>query len=68
LLGYTVLFWGAVAFVHVFVDVIPGKTGWGQALLCAIALVLVWAGWDWIVRGDPLDAIEHDFGEATDID
>lgn len=54
LLGYTILFWGAVAFLYVFLEVIPAKTGWGQAFVSATLLVLAWAGVDWILRGDLL--------------
>jgi NAD-dependent dihydropyrimidine dehydrogenase PreA subunit len=54
LLGYTILFWGAVAFLYAFAEVIPGKTGWAQAFASATLLVLLWAGADWILRGDPL--------------
>ena len=38
--GYTLLFWSAVAFLYLFLDVIPGKTGWGQALLSAAGIRL----------------------------
>jgi NAD-dependent dihydropyrimidine dehydrogenase PreA subunit len=54
LLGYTILFWSAVASLYLFMDVIPGKTGWGQAISSATLLVLAWAGVDWLLRGDPL--------------
>jgi ferredoxin len=54
LLGYTLLFWSAVAFLYLFLDVIPGRTGWSQAFLSATLLVLLWAGIDWLLRGDPL--------------
>ena len=54
LLGYTLLFWSAVAFLYVFLSVIPGKTGWGQALLSAALFGLVWAGVDGARLGDPL--------------
>lgn len=52
--GFTLLFWSAVAFLYVFLDVIPGKTGWGQALSSAVPIVLLWAGTDWYLRADPL--------------
>ena len=32
LLGYTILFWGAVAFLYVFLEVIPGKDRLGPGL------------------------------------
>lgn len=54
LLGYTILFWAAVAFLYFLIDVIPGRTGWGQAFLSVTLLMLSWAGVDWILRGDPL--------------
>ncbi|MCP5067063.1 MAG: 4Fe-4S dicluster domain-containing protein [bacterium] len=54
LLGYTALFWAAVALLYLFVDWIPGKTGWSQALFCAGALAVGWAGFNWWQRGDPL--------------
>ena len=54
LMGYTILFWSAVAFLYLFLDVLPGKTGWGQAFFSATLLVLTWAGVDWILRGDPI--------------
>lgn len=53
-LGFTALFWGAIAFLYFFLDVIPGKTGWGQAMVSASVLVAVWAATDWYSRGDPL--------------
>ncbi len=53
LVGYTILFWSAVAFLYLFLDLIPGETGWGQAFLSATLLVLLWAGMDWLLRGDP---------------
>jgi NAD-dependent dihydropyrimidine dehydrogenase PreA subunit len=54
LLGFTALFWFAVAFLYVFINVIPGKTGWGQAFISATLFVLAWAGLDWYLSGDPL--------------
>lgn len=53
LVGFTVVFWVAVAFLYAFVDLVPGKTGWGQAMWSAFAAVVVWAGFDWYSRGDP---------------
>lgn len=52
--GFTAIFWGAVAFLYLVVDVIPARTGWGQAFLSASALVAGWAGVDWITAGSPL--------------
>ena len=54
LLGFTLLFWSAVAFLYAFMDVIPGRTGWGQAILSAALFAVVWAGLDGLVGGDPL--------------
>ncbi len=54
LLGFTLLFWLAAVVLYLFVHVIPGKTGWAQAGLSAAAVVLIWAGYDWYVPGDPL--------------
>jgi ferredoxin len=54
LLGYTILFWSAVAFLYLFMDLIPGETGWGQAFVSATILVLVWAAVDWLLRGNAL--------------
>jgi ferredoxin len=54
LLGFTALFWGAVAFLYVLLDVIPGKTGWGQAFLSALFFAAARAGIDWYLSGDPL--------------
>ncbi|MFH1436794.1 MAG: HgcAB-like fusion protein [Pseudomonadota bacterium] len=54
LLGFTAIFWGAVAFLYLFINVIPGKTGWGQAMFSAAALIAAWAGVDWLTAGDPL--------------
>jgi NAD-dependent dihydropyrimidine dehydrogenase PreA subunit len=53
LFGYTILFWSAVTFLYLFLDVIPGRTGWGQALGSAALFAGVWAGVDAAVRGDP---------------
>jgi NAD-dependent dihydropyrimidine dehydrogenase PreA subunit len=52
--AFTLLFWTAVALLYLLLDVIPGRTGWGQALLAATVVALGWAGLDWFVRGDPL--------------
>ena len=54
LAGYTLLFWAAVTFLYLFVEWIPGRTGWGQALLCACVLALAWAGLDAWRQGDAL--------------
>lgn len=52
--GFTLLFWLAVIILYLFVNIIPGKTGWAQAALSAAAVVAIWAGYDWYVAGDPL--------------
>lgn len=54
LLGTTLLFWGAVALLYTLVPIIPGRSGWAQALLSACAVVLGWGALDWIRLGDPL--------------
>jgi len=52
--GFTVLFWGAVALLYVFLDVIPGKTGWAQALLAGSIVAATWAVVDACTLNDPL--------------
>ena len=54
ILGFTILFWAAVVFLYFFIELIPGKTGWGQALLSALIVTLAWAGIDWYSQGNPL--------------
>jgi len=54
LLGYTIIFWSAVAFLYLFLEVIPGKSGWGQAFFSAGLWALIWAGADWHRHGKPL--------------
>ncbi|MFQ6104531.1 MAG: HgcAB-like fusion protein [Candidatus Glassbacteria bacterium] len=49
----TILFWGAVASLYILLDVIPGKTGWGQAMLAALIVDAAWAGIDWYTLGRP---------------
>ncbi len=51
---FTAVFWGAAAFLYLTVDLIPAKTGWGQAFISAALFSSVWAGIDWIAAGDPL--------------
>jgi len=51
--GFTLLYWFATAFLYLFINVIPGKTGWGQAFISAGSLVLIWAGINWFRLGDP---------------
>jgi NAD-dependent dihydropyrimidine dehydrogenase PreA subunit len=53
-LGYTLLFWSAVAFLYLSLDLIPGRTGWGQSLLSAALFALAWAAVDGVSLGDPL--------------
>jgi NAD-dependent dihydropyrimidine dehydrogenase PreA subunit len=53
LLGYSILFWSAVAFLYILVDVIPGKTGWGQVLLSAAVITIGWGAIDGYLSGDP---------------
>lgn len=54
LIGFTLLFWFAVVFLYVFINFIPGKTGWGQSFFSATGLILVWAGLDSVQAGDPV--------------
>jgi len=54
LLGFTVLFWSAVAALYVLVDVIPGQSGWAQAMYAASIVVLAWGGIDWYREAAPL--------------
>lgn len=54
LVGYTALFWGAVAALYLLLDVIPGKTGWSQAFFTATAVVVGWVTVDWYRLADPL--------------
>ena len=54
LLGYTIIFWSAVAFLYLFLGVIPGKTGWSQAFFSASLCALIWAGTDWYWYGNPV--------------
>jgi NAD-dependent dihydropyrimidine dehydrogenase PreA subunit len=51
---FTALFWFAVAFLYIFIDMIPGKTGWGQAALSALFVAVVWGAIDWYTLGTPL--------------
>lgn len=53
LLGFTALFWAAVAFLYIFINIIPGKTGWGQTMLSALLLVVAWVGIDWYLVKNP---------------
>ncbi|MDP8222081.1 MAG: 4Fe-4S binding protein [Candidatus Lernaella stagnicola] len=52
LLGYSIIFWGAVGFMYAFLNVIPGKTGWGQAFFSAAAATAIWSTVDWFTKGD----------------
>jgi len=54
LLGYTALYWGAVAFLYILLDLIPGRTGWSQAFFSAAAVVAAWVAVDWLRLADPL--------------
>jgi len=53
-LGFTVFFWAAVASLYLLIDMVPGRTGWSQALLLALLVAIGWAGLDWYARGTPL--------------
>jgi NAD-dependent dihydropyrimidine dehydrogenase PreA subunit len=52
--GFTLLFWPAVAFLYLCLDIIPGKSGWAQALFSAGLWAVGWAGFDWVMQGNPL--------------
>jgi len=52
--GFTALFWSAVAFLYLFMDILPGRSGWTQALVAAAVWDGAWVGIDWIARGAPL--------------
>ncbi|NOZ01871.1 MAG: 4Fe-4S dicluster domain-containing protein [Deltaproteobacteria bacterium] len=52
--GFTALFWTAVAFLYVFMDWIPGRTGWGQAMLSGLVFAIAQAALDWYSLGNPL--------------
>ncbi len=54
LLGFTALFWAAVTFLYVFIDRIPGRTGWGQAMVSAALFGAALVAFDGFKRGDPL--------------
>ncbi|HUT55187.1 MAG TPA: HgcAB-like fusion protein [bacterium] len=54
LIGATIIFWAAVAVLYLFINRIPGKSGWTQAAISAAVVVLAWAGLDWLRLGDPL--------------
>ncbi len=53
LLGMTILFWYAIVFLCLFINWIPGRNGWVQAMLSAVVLVLVWGLFDGYRFGDP---------------
>jgi NAD-dependent dihydropyrimidine dehydrogenase PreA subunit len=53
LLGYTIIFWSAVAFLYISLEVIPGKTGWSQAFFSANFCAIIWAGTDWYRYSNP---------------
>jgi len=55
LLGFSILFWSAVVILYVLVDIIPGKTGWSQALLSAAVLTLGWSVVDGYLSGNPFN-------------
>ena len=54
LLGYSILFWTAVGFLYGLINIIPGKTGWGQALFSAALISILWSAIDWYTIGSPL--------------
>jgi len=54
LIGFTLLFWLAAVMLYLFVNLIPGKTGWAQAAFSAALVVAIWAGYDWRTSGEAL--------------
>ncbi len=54
LITFTLLFWFAVTFMYLFVNHIPGRSGWAQVLFAASALVIIWAVIDLLRLGNPL--------------
>ena len=54
LLALTGLFWLGAVIMYLLIDVIPGDTGWEQALFTAGAVAVAWGMLDWIVLGSPL--------------
>ncbi|MFO8055931.1 MAG: HgcAB-like fusion protein [bacterium] len=53
-LGFTALFWGAAAVLYAGINIIPGRTGWGKAVVAWAGLVVVWITADWLLLQDPL--------------
>ena len=51
---YTLLFWGSLAFLYLFIGLIPGRSGWTQAVVAAATCAAGWAAVEWIVTGNPL--------------
>ena len=51
---YTLIFWGALAILYLFIDILPGRSGWAQALFGAGLWAVSWAALDWIRSGSPL--------------
>ncbi len=54
LAGFTLLFWAATTALYLLIRVIPGKTGWHQAIFAAGVLVLAWAAIDTLLGSTPL--------------
>ncbi len=54
LAGTTILFWTALTLLYASVNIIPGKTGWGQAAIAASLFVAGWGLVDWMWLGNPL--------------
>jgi len=50
--GATVLFWIAVTWLYLLSPLIPGRTGWAQALFSAGVIVTGWGLYDGFVSGD----------------
>ncbi len=55
LLDTTILFWTAIAILYLFINFIPGRTGWSKALFSASIFIGVWAVIDWYLLKNPLE-------------
>ncbi|MFC1849368.1 HgcAB-like fusion protein [candidate division CSSED10-310 bacterium] len=55
LLGTTAIFWFALVMLYIFLDFIPGRTGWSQAMFTASLFIGAWLLLDWFRIGKPLE-------------
>lgn len=51
---FTLIFWSALAILYLFIDIIPGRSGWAQAFFGAAVWVGLWGAMDWVRHGSPL--------------